>query len=109
MKSKLLIALIAVATVALTTGCQNQAANVAANRENAQKWVDETMPGYTLAGFSSATLDTDGDGYVTVDITVKKGESLRLLQLQCPTRGEFMKIQKGDGCKYHQAPFNNEF
>jgi hypothetical protein len=99
----------AVVGIMAVSGCQNQAVNVAANREMAQEWVTETLPGYTLAGFSSSTLDTDGDGYISVDITVRKGDELRLIQLQCATRGEFLKLQKGGGCKYHQMPFDSKF
>lgn len=89
--------------------CQNQTANVSANRENATKWVAETLPGYTLAGFSSATLDVDGDGYVTVDITVEKDGVLRLLQLACPTAGNMAALQVGQSCKFESAPLDNRY
>lgn len=95
--------------VLLLVSCQNQGANVAANRTNAEKWVADTLPGYQLSGFSSATLDSDGDGYVTVDITVEKDGVLRLLQLGCPTAGQMMELQVGHGCKYEGSPLDNRY
>ena len=89
--------------------CQNQVANVSANRDHATKWVDETLPGYTLSGFSSASLDVDGDGYVTVDITVEKDGVLRLLQLACPTAGNLTTLQVGQSCKFENAPIDNRY
>ena len=109
---KLLSLLLVVALMPFAlAGCQNQGANVSANRTNAEVWVQNTLPGYTLAGFSSATLDADNDGYISVDITVKKhGTSeLTLLQLDCPTAGKPLTIQKGDGCKFKQMAFTPKF
>ena len=100
-----------VAVLIVVSGCQNQAENVSANREHAEKWVADMLPGYTLAGFSSATLDSDGDGYVTVDITVQKADVLRLIQLDCPTAGEMMPTtgQRGQACKFKQTPLDNHY
>lgn len=92
-------------------GCQNQGANVSANKQHAEAWVTGSLPGYEMVGFNSATLDQDGDGYVTVDITVRKPNTtnLKLIQLSCPTAGKFLQIEKGQGCKFSQMPFNPDF
>lgn len=79
-------------------GCQNQTANVVGAQSSAEDWVKGTLPGYELVGFNSVTLDQDGDGYVSADITVRKiGTTgpIKLLKLQCPTQGQFLQIQKG--------------
>jgi hypothetical protein len=95
-------------------GCQNQAVNAAGSRESAEVWVKNTLPGWELVGFSTATLDTDADGYVSTDITVRKEGTngpLKLLSLQCPTQGVVgsMPWQKGQGAKFHSMPFNPDF
>lgn len=95
--------------LAAVTGCQNQAANVTANRSNAEQWVKSTLPGYELIGFNSATLDSDGDGYITCDISVRKSEDIRLLQLDCPTTGNPFSFQKGGGCKFKQSPYHDVY
>lgn len=95
--------------VLLLLGCQNQTENVAANRDNAAQWVADMLPGYELSGFSSASLDSDGDGYVSVDITVRKGDVLRLLQLQCPTAGRVLDLQVGRACKFDSTPLDNTY
>lgn len=108
-KLSLLFAL--VIGVALT-GCQNQAANVVGAKSTAEDWVKNTLPGYEMAGFNSATIDQDGDGYVSVDITVRKigtTSPLKLIQLQCPTQGVFLQFQKGQGAKFDSMAFNPNF
>lgn len=94
----------------LLAGCQNQAANVAGSREAAERWVAETLPdGYRVAKFSSATLDSDDDGYVTAEVLVTRGDGkYRLIQLQCPTQG-VMRLQKGGTAKLHQIPLDGTF
>lgn len=92
------------------TGCQNQALNVAGSRESAEEWVRTTLPdGYRLVKFSSATLDTDEDGYVTADILVTRGDGwYELIQLDTPTRGT-LSLQKGGAAKLKMIPYNNRF
>lgn len=94
-------------------GCQNQLANVEGSRDAAERWVAAVLPGYEMVGFSSATLDTDEDGYVTAEVTVrKKGDPnapLKLVQLQCPTKGILMKLEKGGNAKLAAMPFDNSF
>lgn len=92
-------------------GCQNQAANVEGSRALAQKWVEETLPGYKMTSFSSATLDTDDDGYVSCDITVSNdgAKTMHLIQLDCPTMGKPLAVQKGGGAKLKMIPYNNLF
>ena len=108
-----MLALFAVAAITFAcTGCQNQSANVVGAKSTAEDWVKNTLPGYELAGFNSATLDGDGDGYVSADITVRKVGTtapLKLLTLQCPTQGAFLQIQKGQGAKFDSMPFNPDF
>jgi hypothetical protein len=105
---RMMIGLVA-ASVALA-GCQNERINVAVSRATAEQWVKDVLPGYRLVGFSSATLDTDDDGYVTADITVTKdGKTLRLIQLSAPAHGKMLEWQKGDSAKLHQVPFQSEF
>lgn len=109
---KFTLPLIAICLVGLAAlGCQNQEANVTANRVHAETWVKNTLPGYTLVGFNSATLDTDNDGYVSTDITVRKDrtDELRLIQLDCPTASNPGTLQLGDGCKFKSAPFESKF
>ncbi len=105
--------IIAFSALALVlTGCQNQAANVEGSRDSAVKWVADVLPEYELVSFSSATLDTDEDGYVTAEITVKKKNGqgpLKLIQLECPTKGIILQFQKGGTAKLKQIPYNNEF
>lgn len=112
-KTFTLLLVFLVATVALAcSGCQNQATNVVGDRSTAEDWVKNTLPGYELVGFSSATLDQDGDGYVSADITVRKigtTTPLKLLKLQCPTQGQFLQIQKRQGAKFDSMPFNPNF
>ena len=98
-------------SIIMVTGCQNQTANVVGSRESAEKWVENVLPGYTLAGFNSASLDSDGDGYVTADITAqKKGTNeLRLIRLQCPTQGIFLQVQHGSAAKFDSMPFESKF
>lgn len=92
------------------TGCQNEAKNVAGSRESAEEWVKTTLPdGYRLVKFSSATLDTDDDGYVTADILVTRGDGwYELIQLDTPTRGT-LSLQKGGSAKLRHIPYNNRF
>jgi hypothetical protein len=106
---KALLPLLLLATLALT-GCQNQAMNVAGSRESAEEWVKTTLPdGYRLVKFSSATLDTDEDGYVTADILVTRGDGwYELIQLDTPTRGT-LSLQKGGAAKLKMIPYNNRF
>lgn len=109
--STLLFTIVAIVCFcAMNIGCQNQSANVSANKEHAESWVANSLPGYRLVGFNSATLDTDGDGYVTCDITVTRsvGSTIKLIQLSCPTTGN-ITLQKGEGCKFVQMPFNPDF
>lgn len=109
--SMLLVLLVATFAFACS-GCQNQVANVVGARSSADDWVKNTLPGYELVGFNSATLDQDGDGYVSADITVRKigtTTPLKLLKLQCPTQGQFLQIQKGQGAKFDSMPFNPNF
>lgn len=111
MNKRIGLALVAAASLGLM-GCQNQAANVEGSREAAEKWVADMLPGYEMVTFSSATLDSDEDGYVTADITVrKKGtqEPLKMIQLETPTKGIILQLQKGQGAKLKQIPYNNEF
>jgi hypothetical protein len=55
------------------------------------------------------TLDVDGDGYVSVDMTVQKpGGPLVLLQLECPTATVLLASEVGSGCKLGALPFDNE-
>lgn len=94
-------------------GCtQNQQMNVSANKEHAKTWVQDTLPGYVLVGFTTATLDTDNDGYVSCDIMVKKESTgeMRLISLNCPTASTDMgQVQIGGGCKYKEMPFDSKF
>ncbi len=94
----------------LMAGCQNQAVNVEGSRAAAEKWVAETLPdGYRMVKFSSATLDTDDDGYVTAEVLVTRGDGkYRLIQLQCPTQG-VLKLQRGGSAKLHQIPYDSTF
>lgn len=112
-KTFTLLLVLLVAGVALAcSGCQNQASNVVGARSTAEDWVKNTLPGYELVGFNSATLDGDNDGYVSADITVRKigtTTPLKLLKLQCPTQGQFLQIQKGQGAKFDSMPFNPNF
>lgn len=111
MKNFLILSSI-IALLAITaSGCQNQQANVEGSKESAEAWVKNTLPGYTLTGFSTATLDSDGDGYVQADITVQKNGSteLRLITLYCPTQGGALAIQKGSGAKFGSMPFESRF
>lgn len=100
-----------VASSLLLAGCQNEGVNVEGSRDAAQRWVSTMLPEYELVSFSSATLDTDDDGYVTAEITVRrKGTKgpLRLIQLECPTQG-VMRLQRGGNAKLRKIPYNNEF
>lgn len=91
-------------------GCQNQRANVQGSRAAAEKWVSDVLPGYKIVGFSSATLDTDDDGYVTAEITVSNGSGKGyMIQLECPTQGKLLELQRGGGAKLRQIPYNNAF
>ena len=110
MKNLLLISALG-ATLCLA-GCQNQRANVEGSRDTAVTWVAEVLPDYEIVGFSSATLDTDEDGYVSAEISVrKKGTEgpLKLIQLECPTKGILLQWQKGGTAKLKMVPMNNEF
>ncbi len=101
---------LAAASLALA-GCQNQQANVEGSRKAAEEWVANTLPdGYRLVKFSTATLDTDKDGYVTADILVTRGDGkYRLIQLQTPTMGRVLEIEKGGSAKLHMIPYNDTF
>lgn len=100
-----------VASALLGLGCQNERANVEGSRAAAERWVADVMPeGYSVVGFSCATLDTDEDGYVTADVMLQTPDGDHLLiQLDTPTQGLVMDIQKGDSAKLHQIPYNNRF
>ncbi|MBS1722768.1 MAG: hypothetical protein JSS66_07230 [Armatimonadetes bacterium] len=94
----------------LCMGCQNQSANAAAAKGLAQNWVNDMLPGYEIKGFSCATVDTDSDGYVAVDVMVQKeGGDKHLVQLECPAAGDPLNFQKGSGCKYKQSPMENRW
>lgn len=102
--------LVALAVLGLA-GCQNQTANVEGCRVASEAWVRDTLPdGYRMAKFTSATLDTDEDGYVTADVLVTRdGKTFKLIQLGCPTMGDPTAIQKGGSAKLEQIPYNNTF
>lgn len=112
MRMKNLFSIIGLVATLGLAGCQNQRANVEGSRDAAVAWVNEVLPGYEIVGFISATLDTDEDGYVTADITVrKKGTDgpMKVIQLECPTKGILLQWQKGGAAKLKMIPMNNEF
>ncbi len=101
MKNYLIFSAIALILITVS-GCQNQEANVEGSRESAEAWVKNTLPGYTLTGFNTATLDTDGDGYVQADITVQKNGTteLRLISLHKRWYAGITKRKRSEVWKY---------
>jgi len=80
--------------VALAMGGCTRGQRKNAVKESAKDYVNDL--GYEFIGASGSTTDSDGDGYIAVDVRVKddKGET-QLLKLECT----FSYVGFETGCK----------
>lgn len=95
--------------VSLLAGCQNQTANVTLSEAEARIWCAKMLPDWQIVAVNSASMDTNGDGYVSCDVALKKDGVTRIIQLDCPEQGDPLQIQKGQNAKYKNSPMQNNW
>ena len=65
------------------------------------KYIAEVYSDYTFAGEHCQGVDTDGDNYVSCDFRLTRGDTERVVNLQCPT---IRKSLVGSSCKESRLP-----
>jgi hypothetical protein len=68
------------------------------------KYIAKVYSDYTLVGEHCQGIDTDGDNYVSCDFRLTRGDTERVVNLQCPT---ISKSLVGSSCKESRLPIGN--